>query len=172
MTERWESQRSRFNHGWLKNQLIVALRKAIQVQSGLVVNDRAQVDLLHTLKQWSTQRTDAERVLDEVRSSLSESGPTVDETADERLKRIVNEVERQRWVQQEQPEAKWRTAQLALFHLDRALCSALPMDAVDVPALGLKDLSHVLEAASRVGAAFSGLTLCRSLDSIDGGHVQ
>ncbi len=171
MTEQWEARRSRFNHGWLKNQLIVALHKAIQVRAGLVVNDHAQADLLGTLWQWSTQRVAAERVLDAVKSRLHELAPVPEETTDERMSRLVNEVERQRWLQDEQPVARLEAAQVAISSLDEAVRSVLHVEGGQAPELELPQLRRLLALSGKLGEAFSGLTLCWSLESVEGVHA-
>ena len=168
MTEQWETRRSRFNHGWLKNQLIVALRKAIQVRAGLVVNDHAQADLLGTLGQWSTQREAAERILDAVQSCLRELTPVPEETTDERVKRFVNEVERKRWLQDEQPFARWEAARIALSSLDEAVRPVLHVEGGRALELDLPQMRRLLALADKLGETFSGLTLCWSLESVDG----
>ena len=161
MSDPWEHDRSRFNHGWLKNQFIASLLKSRQVRSGLVVHTQADADLVMRFREWTASRARAEAVLDQVSADLTRA-PHASDAANEAAKLVLraNELERQRWLRDQQPEAALRVARAALVRLDAAVTRALVLAA---PGDDEGLLEELLDAASQLSDSFSRLTLSRRI---------
>jgi len=68
----WNQIRSDFSHSWLKNRLILTLRKANNVVAGFVSDDTIWNDLLRLLSEWTDRRNDALIIINEY---LNEANP-------------------------------------------------------------------------------------------------
>ena len=172
MFEEWETARSEFNHGWLKNQFIAVLLKCRQVEQGRVLNDNALLDLKERLSQWDDARKVAEAVVAQVQDTLDRkfSDDHNAGTIDASIVRLANEVERQRWICTDDPRASASTASAAIARLDSEIGRAQRiLDASPgANAIGIDGaaLTQLIDAAQGLSAAFSHLTLCRSIPEL------
>jgi|GEM_PF-4473667 len=175
MKNEWERQRSAFNHGWLKNQLITCVLRCKRVADEVVEDDMARVDLFELVNKWESFHQLATQVLEEIEFRLS--GPVSPATKDalifgEMPCRYLLEVERLRWRQLSNAQARVCEAEDCLCIFDAEIrrtrthlqsCTTFPDP----------ELLSQLEACARsLGAQFSSLTLCRDtiLATDDGYH--
>ena len=158
----WEQNRSRFNHDWLKNQLIAVVLKYKQVRVGLVDNANAKSDLVERLQQWPEYRRIAQSVITQVEIALdaqspSSSGPIKNDVA--AYIGLANEIERQRWILGNNPQQAVDAARKAILCMDYAVFSTLSSSSFS----NAEELQPLLDEAIKLSQTFTQLTLCRQI---------
>ncbi len=122
---------------------------------------------MERLLQWSEYKAVAEAVVGEVFAALTQQpatgGPGKEAAATHFVYR-ANELERQRWLREQRPEAAVNAARGGIAKLDaevlRALGAADHRGTADGGANGLQPL---IDAATQLSDAFARLTLCRQI---------
>jgi hypothetical protein len=159
----WGRPRSDFNHGWLKNRLIVALSKAQNVLSGAVEDEFIWEDLLCLLAEWGERRLDAERILLEYRARVSPKGfvyvkplSGLDSATRDWLAQLIES----RWEEREEPGKRLAKAEEALRVFDEK--AAITFRTLSESREGNRsDFSEIVEifrvAARKLADAFSQL---------------
>lgn len=125
----WNRARSDFNHGWLKNRLIVSLFRASRILSG-AVTDESGLDVLKSLlTQWPERKVEADDLID---SYLSYEN-TAPLSKSEECIQYLHTVALQRWQETEHPVQKASAAGDALKELDEEIqaITGLSPDAVE-----------------------------------------
>jgi hypothetical protein len=121
MVEFWERTRSDFNHAWLKNRLIVGIRKAGRVLDGTVRDDSTWTQVEHLLADWPALRADASRVIAEYRQELERrvAGEFKRLTASEQeMATWLGGIAMQRITERHRPDERAAAAAKALEALD------------------------------------------------------
>ena len=105
----WNQSRSDFNHGWLKNRLLIALCKAQNVLSGKVEDHTIWEHLSKLLGEWNERREDARRLISGFRVSASPARVVATATfaaLDENLKSWLADLADRRWEATEHPTVR------------------------------------------------------------------
>jgi len=146
----WNRARSDFNHGWLKNRLIVALFRAERILSGAVVDEGGLCNLEVLLEEWPERSRDASELI----NSYSRIPNLVHgEHGDDEVI-FLQAVALERWRQIEKPEEKVKGSTEALGDLDEEIrgCSRLTIESVEI----LRRKAQILASAI---SELSGLNL-------------
>ena len=164
MSQEWQRARSEFNHGWLKNRLLVGLLKFMRVAEGQVEDHEAATTLNTLLAQWSEMRSEASRLLQMVEERITiPIEPKVNDATilSEDGCRFLLEVERQVWLTREQvPNRLAETRQhLEAIDLNLARLNTALLDG-ELES-HLSSLADCVKAVRGLGEQFSKLTVPR-----------
>lgn len=124
-SQEWQRKRSDFNHGWLKNRLIVGLIKCLRVVEGRVGDQNMLQAMSDLLDEWPRMRSRIEEVLAFAESFLSAPIPT--DASDvawlgEENCAFLLEVERQIWLGRDHVDRQLLASRMAVVELNDALC--------------------------------------------------
>jgi hypothetical protein len=166
MSAEWEQQRSAFNHGWLKNRLVVCLLRCKRAASGAVQDDMARADLRQLVDGWEAVRQTGAMILEEIDRRLSaEITPTREDMAafGRDVAHYLLEIERRRWVTLRKPLARSAEAVMSLSALNDVMVVVrrLLLEREVLPAMS--HLSKLESQARKLAADFSALTVCRDI---------
>lgn len=160
----WQRARSEFNHGWLKNRLLVGLLKCMRVAEGQVEDREVVRTLAMLLNQWPEMRSEAARLLRMVEERIV--APMDPQTSDAAVLsaddcRFLLEVERQLWLVREQAPSRLAEARQLLEAINQDL-TKLNEAALDGELKSqLSNLEACVKAARGLGEQFSKLTVPR-----------
>lgn len=163
MDAQWEQRRSSFNHGWLKNRLIVGLMKCVRVARGQVEDQDSWRNLSCLVADWDQMREIAVSLVAFLRHRVS--NPISPDQNDVLLlgretSAFLLEVERRRWLACTHAAEKLLVIEEALASLDQQLqrigASSLPLSSES-----RRRIEDCLVAARRLGENFSGLAVPR-----------
>jgi hypothetical protein len=146
-TAEWNRARSDFNHGWLKNRLIVALHKASRILSGAVEDDTGLRSLRSLLAEWPEHSEAVRRLIERYSHGMGTPITTVAGDADD----FVRAVAQSRWNATEDPGVKMKEAKSALREMDALVEYTTDLTPESVAAL------H--DNAQRLATALSSLSV-------------
>lgn len=163
MSADWQRARSDFNHGWLRNRLLVTLLKCMRIVSGQVEDGDAGGALGRLIAEWNVMHGKARSLLDHM--NLRITAPMEPTAADvaicgDNLASFLLEVERQRWLSHTSARERVEDALREIAELDRTLGALAPC--LEEPLGTLTDLlDDSMHAARKVAERFSQLTIPR-----------
>jgi hypothetical protein len=163
MSTDWQRKRSDFNHGWLKNRLLVALLKFMRVASGQVEDRDAEDALARLIAEWRGMRGTVCSLLDFIEQRTTKPmQPCLQDVrifGDDAAEYLL-EVERQTWLCRSGATHTTIKARSEVETLDRtmdALSQALSARVCSLQHL----LENCLHAGRRLAERFSQLSVPR-----------
>ena len=118
----WEQTRSNFNHTWLKNRLLIAIRKAQNVLLGKVEDESIWEDLYDLLMEWQERHSDAQMIFTYFSTEASPAimlNQSCFSSLDNDLREWLRQLVDQRWKEIVRYDAKLFRAKTALSVFDR-----------------------------------------------------
>jgi len=143
----WNRARSDFNHGWLKNRLIVTLYRAQRILSGAVLDDTGLDVLKNLLAEWPERFREAVELIRH-HASYSSMSAQVESDAEADYAAVVSFIRRQ---EEEKPEIKGRLATETLDVLDKEIHAAKELSTANI--------QRLIDKARRLADAISSLSL-------------
>lgn len=163
MHAEWEQSRSAFNHGWLKNRLIVGLMKCVRVARGQVEDQDSWRNLSGLVADWDQMREIAALLIGFLRDRVS--NPIPPDRNDVLLfgreaSAFLLEIERRRWLACTHAAEKLPVIEEALASLDQQI-QQLGASPLPISSESRRRIEDCLVAARRLGENFSGIAVPR-----------
>jgi uncharacterized protein YicC (UPF0701 family) len=162
----WCRTRSDFNHGWLKNRLIVALSRARKVVEGMVLDDDIWNDLSILLAEWHVRKSEVIGVLHNYPEAASLRRMVENELGgniDQELANWLADLSHRRWSESENSEDRLSKALKAIAALDSQVSVVQELLPNAQRKQSLNELTNELIklqiAASYLGNAISALSI-------------
>lgn len=170
-TVEWKKERSDFNHGWLKNRLLITLSRAQKVLDGKVKDELIWEDLTIILSEWPTQRMKVERVLNTYLNALSPKSFIENSSllrCEAEIMEWLTDLSHKHWLNSECPEKNLPKAWdcMAMVEIQAGVLNeSLAKRLQKAPKKGLaKNVVELRIAASALSEALS------TLGNVIGGH--
>ena len=169
-TRSWNQLRSDFNHGWLRNRLLIALCKAQNVLDGKVVDRTIWAQLEQLLTEWQEWRIVVRDLISGFRVSGSPARAVISpafSTLDANVRDWLGSVADQRWEAAEQPATRMERAFEALNDFEREAATVQGL-----LARLLKEDSQPKAANARLGSFLnSARALAGAISSLDPSRI-
>ncbi len=164
MSRDWQRSRSDFNHGWLKNRLLVGLLKCVRVASGQVEDQQTWQARSVLIREWREMRKIATSLLEAIEERIA--APATPQPGDSEALGVqpcyyMLEVERQLWLARNSSANRLAEARRHLAALDRKLSELDALTSTNLQAPEACLLNECVNAARGLGEQFSKLTVPR-----------